>query len=186
MGCAWGQGGISTAEKETSCPFHVLPSEGPLCKQPLRSLLLGDPSSFLPSQVTRGGVGWAGSQEALPLARRGTLTLFHDPRAPAVPCGCGSPAVSSQNGRGHQKGCCLARAPRPMTSGGWLGPSPRGHRKGGGGAGAGELGPGLLGARASLPRPRWAGGTDAGCPLLPLPAALLLPSCPLLALATGH
>lgn len=98
MGCAWGQGGISTAEKETSCPFHGLPSEGPLCKQPLRSLPLGDPSSFLPSQVTRGGWGWAGSQEALPLARRGTLTLFHDPRAPAVPCGCGSPAVSSQNG----------------------------------------------------------------------------------------
>ena len=65
VGCAWGQGGISTAEKETSCPFHGLPSEGPLCKQPLRSLPLGDPSSFLPSQVTRGGWGWAGTGEVL-------------------------------------------------------------------------------------------------------------------------
>lgn len=139
---------------------------------------------LLPSFPSDKGGVWARSQEALPLAHCGTLTLFHDPWGPAVPCGRGSPAVSSQNGRGRQKGCCLARVPHPMTSGGWLGPGPRGHRKGGrAGDGAGELGLGLLRARVSLPRPRRAGRTDAGCPLLPLPRP---PSCPLLAWTTGY
>lgn len=152
-----------------------------MCKRVLRSLLLGDPS-FLPSQV-QGGVGWAGSQEALPPARRGTLTLFHTPGS--LPPVWPGPAVSSQNGhRGHQKGCCLSRAPRPMTGqeDGW-GPGPSGHRKGGGGLGLGSLGWDSREHVLLCPGRGRRGETDAGCPRLPLPQPL---SCPLPALTTGH
>ena len=111
------------AVRLASCPQRAI------VKRPPRSLLLGTPPppSF---PVTRGAVGR--EQEALPLARCGTLTLSRDPWGPAVPCGRGSPAVSSQNGLGRQKGCCLARVPHPLTSEGWLGPGPGGTGKAGG------------------------------------------------------